>query len=82
MQIEIPIIAAIIAAFVPLIIVVFGAIWWFGRLSTRVKHLEDDVEELKKDRKWILELLNRHLGSHEGLAPPDHPSQRPFGGQI
>ena len=67
MQIEIPIIAAFIAALVPLVIVVFGAIWWFGKLSTRVKHLEDDVGELKKDQKMIFELLNRHLGLHEGL---------------
>ena len=66
MEIETAIIAALIGAVVPMVIAVFSAIWWFGRLSTRVKHLEDDVEELKRDRKTIQELLNRHLGFHDG----------------
>ena len=66
MEIDTAIIVAIIGSLVPLVLVVLGAIWWFGKLSTRVNHLEDDVEELKREQKRILELLNRHLGQHEG----------------
>ena len=49
-----------------LIITLAGAVWWFGKLSGRVQRLENDVRELQKDQKMILELLNRHLGFHEG----------------
>lgn len=66
MQIDAAIIAAIIGSLVPLALVVAGAIWWFGKLSTRVNHLENDVSELNREQKRILELLNRHLGQHEG----------------
>ena len=66
MQIDTAIIVAFIGSLVPLALAVAGAIWWSGKLSTRVNHLEDDVEELKREQKRILELLNRHLGQHEG----------------
>lgn len=66
MQNDTAIIVAIIGSLMPLVLAVLAAIWWFGKLSTRVNHLEDDVEELKTEQKRILELLNRHLGQHEG----------------
>ena len=54
------------AVVLTLIITLSGAVWWFGKLSGRVQRLENDVGELQKDQKRILELLNRHLGFHEG----------------
>ena len=54
------------AIVVTLIITLAGTIWWFGKLSSRVQRLENDVGELQKDQKRILELLNHHLGFHEG----------------
>ena len=47
------------------LLVICGAIWWWGKLSGRVERLEADVAELKQEQKTISASLNRVLGSLE-----------------
>ena len=61
-----------------LILAAIGSFIWFGKLSSRVDRLEADVAALKQGQERILELLNQHIGYHQGLAespvPPSPPT--------
>ena len=64
-------------SFATLLLVLITAISgfvWIGRLSNRVDRLESDVKELKQGQARILELLNQHIGYHQGLDAVITPS--------
>ena len=62
-----------IATFVLLLLSAIGGFLWVGRLSGRVDRLESDVKDLKEDVTKILELLNQHIGYHQGLVDSGKP---------
>ncbi len=63
-----------IATFVLLLLSAISGFLWVGRLSSRVDRLESDVKDLKEDVAKILQLLNQHIGYHQGLADAGTPT--------
>ena len=64
---------AAIATFVLLLLSAISGFIWVGRLRGRVDRLESDVKDLKEDVTKVLELLNQHIGYHQGLVDAGTP---------
>lgn len=56
-----------LSTLVVVLIAIIGGFVWIGKLGSRVDRLESDVKDLKDGQKQILELLNQHIGYHQGL---------------